>query len=178
MRVVERIERPDELIRVFTVIVLVIDGDRGAEKDLVPARRFGIDGVHVGKIRIQEAHPAVDFAEPTFSVNIFGVFTAIALRRGFGHFIDDLGTLDRLEIFKFIAKSLVAIRCDVHHHILLHKNRASFTMTPFKSGQYSTRNRLECSMPIHDIIDFDGITTRRDIEQPLVCNSEFGNDRQ
>lgn len=117
MCVVECVEGSDDLIGHFGVLFFVIERDGCAEKDFVAAREFGIDDLHFGEILVQKAHASVDFAQAPLAINVFGVFTAVALGRGFGDFVDHLGALDRLEVIEFVFQSLKTTRCNVHDHI-------------------------------------------------------------
>ena len=98
-------------------VAIALDLHPGAEIHAlrIAAAAIGcvIDDGHPLEAFAQKAHPAIDFVQAFFAVGVFGIFGAIALRRGFGHGERHPRTLLMPQLIEFILEALGAFRGDV-----------------------------------------------------------------
>ena len=100
--IVEDIERTDDLVDDFAILFFVIERHRSPEKYAVAAWRRRIDDLHVAKALVEKSHPSIDFSQSPFSIDIFGIFASVALRRRFCDFVDDFRAFDALEMLELV----------------------------------------------------------------------------
>jgi hypothetical protein len=85
--------------------IVVLERDPGAEENptLIGGRFF--DHRHAIETLAQEAHAPIDLAQPLFSVRVFGILGAVALRRGLGHGLRDARSLDFPQLVQFLLQA-------------------------------------------------------------------------
>src|SRR5262245_8244691 len=87
--------------------------DSGAEKNLVAFLCLRIDDNGTFQPFGQVAHAPVDFTQLFLAVDVFRIFTAIALGGSIGHFLHGARTLDGPEASELFRKTARAVRRDV-----------------------------------------------------------------
>src|SRR5690606_32697379 len=110
----------DDLPGLLVLGLEVAEAHRGAEEDLLQTLlALGVD--HLGALDAldQEADAAVDLAQALLAVDVVAVLRAVAVARGPGHGLDQLGALEAHELIELDAQRVVA----APRHVVLAASR-------------------------------------------------------
>jgi len=91
---------------------LVFEGHVGAKEYALRIGGRSINHHHTLETLAQETHPTIDLAQALFAVGVFGIFGAIALRRGLADRLRHLRPLDAPQLLEFGRQPVMPLRGD------------------------------------------------------------------
>src|SRR5882672_5043990 len=103
---------PDDADGVLPAAGIAV-GDGGAEEHAVPVLVSGIDDLGNLEALHKKTDAALDLAQAFFSVEVIGIFRAVAIGRGPGHGLHQLRSLDLDQRLQFRSQARVARGRDV-----------------------------------------------------------------